>query len=213
VKNPIIVVGYGLLSIPICYDAFQTAVGSVKFRKEFVRKNLAKHPMENVLDLGCGTASTISQLPFGKKYVGIDTSQKYIGKATARSKDREAQFINSDIGDEQWTRSVSLKGETLGLALGIFHHIDDDQLEKTLKNISAVTVSGSNIVSLDPIVDRRSSKMAKWFALNDRGKFIRTPETYADIFEKYGFDLKYEVQRNEFRIPYDLLLMTATKKG
>jgi len=105
-KNPNIAVGYGLLPIPICYDAFQTAVGSVKFRKEFVAKNLGKYPMENVLDLGCGTVSIISQLPFGKQYVGIDTFQKYIDKATARPNDREAQYINSDIGNEQWTREA-----------------------------------------------------------------------------------------------------------
>jgi hypothetical protein len=95
--------------------------------------------------------------------------------------------------------------------VGIFHHIDDAQLESTLSNLSESLQVGSKVVSLDPIVDAQSTRLASWFARNDRGRYLRTAETYFNTFEKAGFRMEFEVQRNQFRIPYDLILMSAVK--
>ena len=205
--------GYKLLSIPICYDAFQTAVGSVKFRKEFVSSNLSKYPMRNVLDLGCGTASTISQVSLNQRYVGVDNSESYLKKAATRATSREAIFLNSDIGESKWTEGLFLEGETLTLALGVYHHLDENCFQSGLSNVSKVISPGSVIVSLDPVIDRHSSKLATWFAEKDRGRYLRAPSHYQKVFEANGFEFGYEIKRNEFRIPYDLILIVATKQG
>jgi trans-aconitate methyltransferase len=211
--NPIMKLAYGLLAIPVCYDMFQTAVGSVKFRRNFVSSKIELYPMKNVLDLGCGTASTISQLRPGQSYLGIDTSKEYIRKAIRRAGNTDATFFNSAVEDEKWTRQSQLKGESLGLALGIYHHIDNTKLIKTLENLNEVLEPGSKIVSLDPIIDEQTSSLASWFALKDRGKYIRTVNEYTEIFWSQGFEIDFEIKRKQFRIPYDLLLLTATKVG
>lgn len=211
--NRIVKIGHKVLALPICYDLFQTAVGSVKFRSNFVLENIAKSKFENVLDLGCGTASTASLLPKDLNYIGLDTSSKYLEKAKERTTDRKSNLILTDIANKQWTHSAGKLNAALGLALGIYHHINDRQLEETISNLSEVLQRGSKIVSLDPVIDEKTTKFANWFARNDRGQYIREPEAYVDSFGKHGFSVKFEITRNSFRIPYDLLLITATKES
>jgi SAM-dependent methyltransferase len=212
-RNPVVKAGHKLLELPLCYDLFQSAVGSVNFRTKFVRDNTSNFNFSSVLDLGCGTASTIRLIPNDIQYVGIDTSKEYLAKAKNRSRNLNPTLINSSIGDNAWVSQTNLKGETLSLALGIFHHINDQQLENTLSNLSESLKVGSKVVSLDPIVDDETTGLASWFARNDRGRYLRTAETYFNNFEKAGFRMEFEVQRNKFRIPYDLILMSAVKIG
>lgn len=211
--NVIVKAGHKVLALPICYDMFQTAVGSVKFRSSFVSDNVSKFKMENVLDLGCGTASTANLLPKGVNYIGLDTSLKYLEKARTRTANRESKLIHTDIASNQWTNASGKLDKALGLALGIYHHIDDNQLKDTILNLSNVLQPGSKIVSLDPVIDSKTTKLANWFARNDRGRFIRDPNQYTEVFNRNGFSVKYEITRNSFRIPYDLLLITATKES
>lgn len=210
-SNPVVKAGHKLLEIPLCYDLFQSAVGSVNFRTKFVRKNISSFQFSSVLDLGCGTASTIRLIPDDVQYVGIDTSEEYLAKAKSRSKTLNPTLIKSSIADNSWVSKINFEGETLSLALGIFHHIDDAQLESTLSNLSESLPVGSKVVSLDPIVDAQSTRLASWFARNDRGRYLRTAESYFSTFQKAGFQMEFEVQRNQFRIPYDLILMSAVK--
>lgn len=212
-SNPVVKAGHKLLELPFCYDLFQSAVGSVNFRSKFVRKHISGFNFSSVLDLGCGTASTIGLIPEEIKYVGIDTSEEYLTKARNRSRDLNLTLIKSSIADKTWVRKTNFEGKTLSLALGIFHHIDDEQLQSTLNNLSESLQTGSKVVSLDPIVDDQTTRLASWFARNDRGRFLRTAETYFNNFEKAGFRMEFEVQRNQFRIPYDLILMSAIKIG
>lgn len=205
-------IGHRVLAFPICYDLFQTAVGSVQFRREFVRQNVADFELESVLDLGCGTASTIDLLPKFTHYVGLDSSRKYLKKANKRRTTINKRLIETDIADNLWIEKANNLGKTLGLALGIFHHVNDSNLNRTLDNLNKVLSSSSRIVSLDPIIDEESTQLAQWFAKNDRGQFIREPEVYRELFQRHGFSLEYKITRNSFRIPYDLILMTATKQ-
>ena len=210
--SKIVKVGHKVLALPICYDLFQTAVGSVRFRSSFVSENISKFKCENVLDLGCGTGSTSNLLPKEVDYVGLDTSRKYLEKAGKRTADRDSKLILTDIADSNWTHSVGKLKSALGLALGIYHHLSDQQLEETLSNIASVVESGSKIVSLDPVVDSKTTKLANWFARNDQGQFVREPAIYAEMFKKHGFSMEYQITRNSFKIPYDLILITATRE-
>ncbi len=210
--NFLVKIGHKVLALPICYDLFQTAVGSVRFRREFVRENIENFEMQSVLDLGCGTASTVDLLPQSINYVGLDSSPEYLMKANKRRTSISRRLIEADISDKTWIKESNNMGKTLSLALGIFHHIDDDKLERTLENLNQVLGPSSRVVSLDPVIDERSTRLAQWFAKNDRGQFIREPEVYKKHFSNHGFSLEYKITKNSFRIPYDLVLMTATKQ-
>jgi SAM-dependent methyltransferase len=211
--NKFVKVGHKLLSVPLCYDMFQTAVGSVRFRREFVRENIVNFDMSSVLDLGCGTASTIGLLPRNVRYIGIDSSRDYLAKAEKRSLHVEKKLIETDISDKSWLQETGEMGKTLGLALGIFHHLDDSKLIHTISNLGQVMPPSSKLVSLDPIIDEESSNLARWFAKNDRGQFIREFSEYERLFAQNNFRLTFRITRNSFRIPYDLIIMTAIKNS
>jgi ubiquinone/menaquinone biosynthesis C-methylase UbiE len=200
--NRIVQAGHKILSLPICYDLFQSAVGSVRFRSDFVKRNIQSSNFESVLDLGCGTASTIKLLPKNVKYIGVDTSQDYLDKAKNRSGELNTNFINADISDIAWAEESKVIGNSLTIALGIFHHIDDHQFNKVLGNLNLVLPIGG-----------KTTRMASWFARNDRGQYLRSADYYQDKFREFGFEMKYEITRNDFRIPYDLILMSAKKIG
>lgn len=210
-NNPVVALGHRLLEYPFCYDLFQECVGSVKFRKQFTSKVLDNLSKESILDLGCGTSSIMELLEDGIEYIGIDISEHYIQKAKMRAKGKNAIFINADISDAKWTKNLNMQHKVNALALGIFHHIDDNQMLDTISNLTQTLPVGSTISSLDPIIDSQTTNLAKWFAENDRGKHIRGAEVYSELFSKNGFKLEHTIQRNAFKIPYDLLLMTATK--
>jgi SAM-dependent methyltransferase len=211
--NRIVAMGHRMLSIPYCYDLFQYTVGSVRFREAFVRENISNYELKSCLDLGCGTASTVNLLPKNVKYIGLDTSNEYLKKAQQRTLGRDSVLINSDISDRHWTTEVEPSKNVLTLALGIFHHINDSQLDSTLENLSLVLKPGSKLISLDPIIDAQTTRAAAWFARNDRGPYIREIDQYRESFGKYGFKLNVTITRNSFRIPYDLILMSALKES
>lgn len=210
--SKIVKVGHKVLALPICYDLFQTAVGSVRFRSNFVLENISKFKCENILDLGCGTGSTSKLLPEVVDYIGLDTPSKYLEKAGKRTADRDSKLTLADIADSKWTHSAGKLKSALGSVLGIYHHLINQQLEETLSNVETVVESGSKIVSLEPVVDSKTTKLANWFTRKNQGQFVREPVMYVELFKRQGYSIEYQIIRNSFKISYDLILITAHRE-
>ena len=205
----LIPMAHRMLENQLVYDAYQTCVGSVKYRKNLVRK-LAEEEITSFLDIGCGTASTIDLLPINASYHGIDISEKYLERA--RGKRPGLNLILGDVSKSAWTQFLNLEAPTTCIALGIFHHLSDLELKLMLQQCLSVLPKGSKIFSMDPIITESSSRGAKWFAENDRGQFIRKPKELIMLFEKSGFEPSYQVRKNQFRIPLDTIEITALIK-
>ena len=93
--------------------------------------------------------------------------------------------------------------------LGILHHLNDEEVTQFLRNCRAVLDGDSTLFTVDPVITDGSTRIAKWFANNDRGKFLRSPKDLEKIFRNLGFDLKIEVKTKQFRIPLDTVEITA----
>jgi SAM-dependent methyltransferase len=206
-RNFLIPIAHQLLKSDLVYDAYQTCVGSVKYRKRII-ENLVTSETLSFLDIGCGTASTLELLPSDARYVGVDFSASYLERANRKRSG--LQLLLADVSKETWTKSVFFKDPTICIAMGIFHHLDDDALDLSLQNCLSVLPKGSKIISMDPIITDFSSRGARWFAENDRGKFVRTSQQLEKIFLRNGVTASIHIKRNQMRIPLDTVEISIT---
>ena len=205
-KNPIVSIGHLLLKHQFFYDSYQKIVGGTAYRQNIVH-NLAKEHMPVYLDLGCGTATIASALHEEVRYIGIDNSINYLKKAQQQNPNH--LFLNENLGEDGWSKGLHSISSVMASGLGILHHLNDKEVTQFLSNCRFVLDENSTLFTVDPVITDGSTRIAKWFAKNDRGKFLRSPNELEKIFRNQGFDLNIEVKTKQFRIPLDTVEITA----
>lgn len=204
--NPIVSLGHRLLSNQFAYDSYQKLVGGVRYRSELVDQ-LASLNSPVFLDLGCGTATIASRVNPLTKYVGIDNSHKYLLKA---EKDYpQHDFYSLDLGSDKWNIEIDSSNGVTASGLGVLHHLNDHQANNFLINCREILSTTSCLFTVDPVIVKSSSKIARWFANNDRGKFVRSPKRLEELFINNGFEVEINVKNNKFRIPLDTVEIFA----
>jgi predicted TPR repeat methyltransferase len=200
INNLAMSTAHRLLANEFVYDSYQACVGSVDYRKSLVRK-LAQQEIVSYLDIGCGTASTIDLLPHESEYFGVDISEKYLERA--RKRKLGINLVLGDVSKGNWIKAINLKKPSTCMALGIFHHLNDYELDSMLNSCLQILPNGSQIFSMDPIINDSTSRGAKWFAENDRGKYVRSAEQLESIFHGKGLKPIITIKRKQMRIPLD----------
>ena len=120
-------------------------------------------------------------------------------------------LINGDVSLLESYANVSAQKDDVVLALALWHHLDDDQMLRTLENIYQVSEAGISVYSLDPYVDNETSISAKWIAKNDRGKHLRGYEHLKEISEAASFHFSYQISRRELYIPTNVIKCVLKK--
>jgi len=208
--NPIVTIGHKLLENGVCYDLFQSAVGATKTRRFLIDVISVWENPKSVIDLGCGTGFSIPRLSNTETYLGVDFSAKYLNIASAIPTQMDTNFLKADLGDPLWAEGLLFSEPQVVMAMGLFHHLDNSQMQNLFGILATLLPSGSSIVSIDPVVTISSSRIARWVANNDRGKFIRTPEELTEITSALGFKSNLRVFKNQIRIPADTLIGVST---
>ena len=200
------------MEVSACYDFFQSVVGSTAYIHRVLGKTFSDPEIRNVIDLGCGTGSKTPFLNSKMKYVGVDISEEYISRAKRRKSDADRTYVVSDLSVPGWLKPSEFKEPPIVVAMGIFHHLNDEQMASLLLQLQKNIPTGSKITSLDPTITSNSSKTAAFLAKQDRGKFLRTSEELESMLDDFGFSVNIEEHKNQLRIPYDTLLMNSTKR-
>jgi len=191
--------GKKILGRPLFYDFFQMIVGARLSREKIVREYFKIEEGMRVLDIGCGTAEILEYLPTDIKYVGFDCSSEYIRMANRRFGNR-GLFFHGFVTDAELEKHDTFD---CVLAIGVLHHLNDFEAEKLfLLANNALNLKG-RLIAVDCCYVPKQRRLARWFAHNDRGKFVRLPEEYEMLAEKY-FSKVVSFQRdNLLRLPYD----------
>jgi predicted TPR repeat methyltransferase len=208
--NPIVTIGHKMLENGICYDLFQSAVGATKTRKFLIDVISVWENPKNVIDLGCGTGFSIPRLLSTETYLGVDFSRKYLNVASAIPTKMHTIFLEADLGDPLWAQGLSFSEPQVVMAMGLFHHLDNSQMQILFGVLANLLPRGSSVVSIDPVITTSSSRIARWVASNDRGKFVRTPEELMELTSTLGFRSNLKVFKNQIRIPADTLIGVST---
>jgi cyclopropane fatty-acyl-phospholipid synthase-like methyltransferase len=190
-----------MLADPRIYIALQKAVGADRVRDHCLDVAELK-PGERVLDVGCGPAYYIGRLP-EVDYVGFDTSASYVTHARQRYGDRgefRCEFLTADHLSE-------LGQFDAVLLFGVLHHLSDVECAILLDlSARALTPSG-RVVSCDPTVHRNQHWLSRWMAENDRGKYVRRPESYSKMAKAPFNDVETEILDSVGRVPNSQYIM------
>jgi cyclopropane fatty-acyl-phospholipid synthase-like methyltransferase len=207
VKNPIVSFGHFCLQFQAVYDFYQTMVGGVRYRSRIVGE-LGQLNKPSFLDLGCGTATIARELNSEVKYIGIDNSENYLTKA--KHDFPQHKFLNKNLSEKNWEQELLHLGPVVASGLGLLHHLDDKSAETFLGSCREILDKDSLLFTVDPVIVNDTNKIARWFANNDRGKFIRSPEQMQRIFRDSGFKADIKIKKLQFRIPLDTVEVTAS---
>lgn len=193
-----------VLSLAPAYRLAQRLIGADHFRKVLVDEILEATPRDRVLDLGCGTADILEHLLVAD-YVGFDPSQRYVEDATARFGSR-GTFVTdlSELPDG------ATGDRTLVLAIGVFHHMDDDTVRNALTAARSAVGPGGRFVSVDPTFTDDQHRAAKWLIERDRGRHVRRPDELAALIVEQFPTAKIDVRHDLLRTPYSHVIVRAS---
>jgi SAM-dependent methyltransferase len=157
-----------ILSHHGAYRWFRRLTGSERLHRILVGEYIRPQAGDVVLDVGCGPADILPWLP-GVQYHGIDLSRDYVEAARRRHGDR-GRFL---LGSVDALDPAALPACDLVLALGVFHHLDDEQVAGLLTSVRRVLKPGGRLVSYDPCFTRRQNPVARAIHRFDRGGNVR----------------------------------------
>lgn len=175
-----------LLEHPAVYSAWQAPFAAQKFAP--VEKWLRGHTVRRVLDVGCGAGTNAKHFS-GVDYVGVDVNERYLQAARARFR---GQFVQADLTSADLS---SLGTFDMILANSFLHHVNDDDVERILAQLSRLLATDGSIHILDLVLPARTS-FAWIMARLDRGEYARPIERWRAlfgaafdpiVFQPYGF--------------------------
>lgn len=195
----------GFLSVPKVLDAFQRLVGAQASKQRFVESEVRASSGMRVLNLGCGTGALLEHLPAGTHYLGVDVSPEYIRAARDRH-GRAGSFVCADVTS---FRPEQDEPFDVVIAYGLFHHLDDAQVERAFAVARSALHRSGRLVAAEPCATPRRTALESLLMALDRGAFIRAPAEYASLAE-YAFpEVKVRIARGELRIPYTFAVLEA----
>jgi len=160
-------IAHKLFSAPFAYDVVQWAAGSRRCYARLSRL-LPDTAEQSVLDAGGGTGRSLAILHARARYVAADVDiQKLI---RLRQKHCDVPIVASNVG------SLPMRSGAFDLALLVFvcHHLNDDILAATLRELSRVCKG--HVFIMDPVwVPGRWRSRILW--RYDAGRYPRTGGT------------------------------------
>lgn len=195
-----------LLSAPRLYSGFQALMGARRFRARFVSEFVRPAAGMNVLDIGCGPADILSHLD-GVNYWGFDISPAYIARAKARFGDRGSfRCKRLSLEDLQ-----ALPSFDVVLAIGVLHHLDDEQALELLTTARRALKVGGRLLTVDPCFVPGQNPVAKFIIEHDRGQNVRGEHAYEALMTRVFESPSVEV-RDQAWVPYTHCYMEGTKR-
>jgi SAM-dependent methyltransferase len=191
-----------ILSHPSIYSAFQLIMGgNSRGRTFFVEHFIRPQQYMRILDIGCGPADILAYLP-EVDYCGFDISDAYIQRARKRYGLRgifRCQLLNtSDI--------KNMPPFDVVLALGLLHHLNDEEAENTLRLAHDALKPGGRLITIDPCIEPGQNPIARLLVTHDRGKNVRNRAGYSSLAAAVFNSYRVEVHHKRW-IPYTICFM------
>src|SRR5262245_18810279 len=172
---------YSIFNSAKLYGLFQKMVGSSQGRRWYIDAYFRLTPGIRILDIGCGPAKVLDCLPSDVEYIGYDVSESYIRDAKRKFGSR-GTFYSMPIEE---MRSIDLPRVDLVTAIGVLHHLDDQQAKTVFEIAVAHLKKGGHLFTLDATFAKGQSLLSRIVVGLDRGRNIRSPEAYTALAAPY----------------------------
>ena len=170
-----------ILKHPLVYQLSQNAAGFFRARVQAIGAYLPMESGEKVVDIGCGPGLIVNYLPPKISYLGFDIDERYIAYARAHFGDKGRFFCH--IFDED----AAHKYGPIDVVMmhGVLHHLDDDEVYRTLRVIKGSRRTGERLFTLDGCFADGQSPLARFLLKSDRGQHVRMREQYESLMVRY----------------------------
>jgi SAM-dependent methyltransferase len=194
-----------LLALPRAYQLFWNLIGGPARSRTLVSGYIRPKAGDRILEIGCGPGTIVPYLP-ECEYVGFDASAEYV--AQARRRFPQARFVCERVS--QYTLPQGSYFD-LVLALGIVHHLDDEEALQLFQIAHEALKPGGKLVTLDGVWAVGQSAAARALLAGDRGEFVRSEEGYLRIASKVFDNVKAGVRHDLLRIPYTHIILECIR--
>ena len=179
-------------------------MGVARARAAFVELHVRPRAGDRVLDVGCGPGSLVPYLP-GVDYTGVDANPRYV--AEARDRFPQARFFTDRIGEHV------VRGEhfDLVIAAGVLHHLSDAEALELLHLAAARLRPGGRLITLDPCLIGNQNRVARWFALGDRGRCVRWKDAQLRLMRGVFPGAAATLHHDLLRVPYTHLAVECAR--
>lgn len=194
-----------VLSHPRVYSSFQSLMGAHKFRTNFVQMFVRPYPRMAILDIGCGPADILAHMP-DVNYWGFDISEAYIERAL-NAFGTQGRFHCKQLQVDDLNE---LPGFDVALAIGLLHHLDDQEALNVLQLAHQSLKPGGRLLTVDPCFDPSQSPIARFLVRHDRGQNVRDKGGYEALALKV-FNAPKAAVSHQAWIPYTHCIMECQK--
>jgi SAM-dependent methyltransferase len=140
-------------------------------------------------------------------YYGFDISKQYIEKASNNYSGRGTFFCKLFEGSDL---EVLPKFDVI-LAMGLLHHLDDEEAVKLIELASKALKPGGRLLTVDPCFVSGQNFIARFLINNDRGQNVRNKDEYLNLVNG-RFNLSNADVIHQTWIPYTNCFMTCIKE-
>lgn len=197
-----------ILAVPCIYSLVQWLFGTTAGQRKLL-DYMNVSDGQTVLDVGCGTAIILEYLP-DVNYHGYDANEDYLNTARQKYAHRRAVFNNSLVS------ATTLPEHLVGtcdhvLALGLLHHLSDQDARTVLELASTALKKGGRFISIDPIFIDGQNCVAKMLVGADRGRHVRHESQLTTLIQAH-FNGQCSFHReNITHLPYNSMVAVGIK--
>lgn len=187
-----------IMGIPLVYQLFQNGIRKPASDVYLAQDIIQPQDGHAVLDVGCGVGRIRKHLG-NVHYVGIDHNSSYIRKAK-ETYGTSSEFYVADVAD---VPTITTSKFDRILLLAVLHHLADSQVKQLLTHCRNLLKPSGFVVSADPTFIPKQHPVSYAISRFDRGRFVRTPEAYDQLFES-------DFKTREIRVRNDLLWVPSS---
>jgi cyclopropane fatty-acyl-phospholipid synthase-like methyltransferase len=192
-----------LLARSAVYSKFGKLISNDSTALRLTKDFLKIEPGDRVLDIGCGPAGILANLPNDVDYHGYDIEPRYIEAARKRYGTRGTFFVASVSPEANENMGLF----DVAMAIGVLHHLTDDECAVLLAGAAKVLKPGGRLVTLDGVYVQGQNPVAKLLLALDRGRFVRQEDAYTTLARRFFGEVKPTILTDLLAIPYTHLVM------